>query len=112
MAEHQSKAEAEMSIVPDPTVFPLAETLDHDALRELSEFLTANRGAVVTIDGTAAGQVGAQAAQILAVAGQTWAADRVSFAIDDPSGTVARSLSRLGLSDILSNTHGTEGAAA
>lgn len=101
-----------MTEQPDPVVFTLPATLNHDTVRELAEFLVVQRGVPVTIDGTAAGQVGAQAAQTLAVAARTWAQDAVSLQIADPSGIVARSFETLGLTEIFAEALSHQGAAA
>ena len=101
-----------MTKTSEPAVFTLPAALNHDIVRELAEFLVVARGTPVTIDGTNAGQVGAQAAQTLAVAARTWAEDAVSLRIADPSGAVARSLETLGLAEILADALSHEGAAA
>lgn len=112
MAGRQFKAEVDVKQPMEPVIFPLAASPDHDTLRELAEFLAVNRGSAVRIDGAAADRIGAQAAQILVVAGRSWAADGVAFGLDDPTGAVAASFARLGLADMLPDANGTEGAAA
>ena len=101
-----------MTEQPDPVVFTLPATVNHDTVRELAAFLLVQRGNPVTIDGTAAGHVGAQAAQTLAVAARTWAQDAQSLEITDPSGVVARSFETLGLAEIFAEALSHPGVAA
>ena len=112
MAERGIGEEVDVTQIKGEAVFRLTARLDHDALSELGDFVAASRGSAVRIDGATADQIGAQAAQILAVARLTWAADGVPFEIDDPAGAVAASLDRLGLSDLLSHPSMIEGAPA
>ncbi|WP_299815758.1 hypothetical protein [uncultured Jannaschia sp.] len=101
-----------MTQTSEPAVFTLSATLNHDTVRELAEFLAVRRGVPVTIDGTASGRVGAQAAQTLAVAVRCRAEDAVPLKIVDPSGIVARSLETLGLAETFADALIHEGAAA
>lgn len=111
-ADLHHESETDVTQTPEPAIFQLPTTLDHDSARELADFLETSRGTPVTIDGFATAQVGAQAAQILAVAEQAWTQDRLAFRISDPSGAIAASLTRMGMMEALSHAFAAEGAVA
>lgn len=100
-----------MTETSETMAFSLPPSLNHDALRDLANFLTANRGESVSLDGENCSQIGAQAAQTLVVAAQTWASERAKFQICDPSGSIADSFAVLGLSDIFTDILTSDGVA-
>lgn len=82
-------------------LFALPQSVMHDAVGELAEFVLSNLDQSLVLDGSQVRQIGAQGAQVLVMAAKSSSCGDVRVTVRDPNGTVKDCTDRLGLSDFI-----------
>ena len=80
-------------------ILKLPPVLDLNAANRLHQQVLALKGKEIEVDASEVSRIGAQCAQILLAAAQSWRADHLAFSVVKASDAFAKTLQLLGISN-------------